>query len=249
MSSIYSRKQEHGIYQWFWMINTLSIVFIMHQWECILKLIQYQIPCMKQVAWTFSLTNRLEMVMFLLLSCDVLGSELLWNCIIKHHKYNYHKVAPFLLIYNVLFVRIQWGSESYVHWSRALREQIAIAISDLLAFCSHRDQDLLEFLIASIFASNHSTLSNSVGCRFQYSSFTLQFSIFLHRNHALVFFRGDLKCSKHLVELSVAKQTCMFRKSLVHNIGFILRLFHSLKSTSFVTYIVMDAFDKTATAK
>ena len=105
------------------------------------------------------------------------------------------------------------------------------------------------FLIASIFASNHSTLSNSVGCRFQYSSFTLQFSIFLHRNHALVFFRGDLKCSKHLVELSVAKQTCMFRKSLVHNIGFILRLFHSLKSTSFVTYIVMDAFDKTATAK
>ena len=100
------------------------------------------------------------------------------------------------------------------------------------------------FLIASIFASNHSTLSNSVGCRFQYSSFTLQFSIFLHCNHALVFFRGDLKCSKHLVELSVAKQTCMFRKSLVHNIGFILRLFHSLKSTSFVTYIVMDAFDK-----
>ena len=105
------------------------------------------------------------------------------------------------------------------------------------------------FLIVSIFASNHSTLSNSVGCRFQYSSFTLQFSIFLHRNHALVFFRGDLKCSKHLVKLSVAKQTCMFRKSLVHNIGFILRLFHSLKSTSFVTYIVMDAFDKTATAK
>ena len=88
------------------MINTLSIVFIMHQWECILKLIQYQIPCMKQVAWTFSLTNQLEMVMFLLLSCDVLGSELLWNCIIKHHKYNYHKVAPFLLIHNVLFVRI-----------------------------------------------------------------------------------------------------------------------------------------------
>ena len=41
----------------------------------------------------------------------------------------------------------------------------------------------------------------------------------------------------------------MFRKSLVHNIGFILRLFHSLKSTSFVTYIVMDAFDKTAPAK
>ena len=113
-----------------------------------------------------------------------------------------------------------------------------------------RNLKLSEFIKeCCIFASNHSTLSNSVGCRFQYSSFTLQFSIFLHRNHALVFFRGDLKCSKHLVELSVAKQTCMFRKSLVHNIGFILRLFHSLKSTSFVTYIVMDAFDKTATAK
>ena len=48
------------------------------------------------------------------------------------------------------------------------------------------------FLIASIFASNHSTLSNSVACRFQYSSFTLQFSIFLHRNHALVFLEGIL---------------------------------------------------------
>ena len=43
------------------MANTLSVVFVMHQWECILKLInQYQIPCAKQVAWTFSLTNQLE---------------------------------------------------------------------------------------------------------------------------------------------------------------------------------------------
>ena len=127
--------------------------------------------------------------------------------------------------------------------------------------CSHFARTVIEIcsnfareMIASIFDREHLceqplNFKQSVGCRFQYSSFTLQFSIFLHRNHALVFFRGDLKCSKHLVELSVAKQTCMFRKSLVHNIGFILRLFHSLKSTSFVTYIVMDAFDKTATAK
>ena len=136
------------------------------------------------------------------------------------------------------------------------REHCASRSRSRSVICSHFARTVIEIcsnfareMIASIFASNHSTLSNSVGCRFQYSSFTLQFSIFLHRNHALVFFRGDLKCSKHLVELSVAKQTCMFRKSLVHNIGFILRLFHSLKSTSFVTYIVMDAFDKTATAK
>ena len=46
------------------------------------------------------------MVMFLLLSCDVLGSELPWNCIIKHHKDNYHKVVPFSLIHIVLFIRI-----------------------------------------------------------------------------------------------------------------------------------------------
>ena len=46
------------------------------------------------------------MVMFPLLSCDVLGSELSWNCFIKHHKDNYHKVVPFLCIQIVLFVRI-----------------------------------------------------------------------------------------------------------------------------------------------
>ena len=68
------------------------------------KSIQYQIPRAKQVAWTFSLTNRLEW--FLLLSFDVLGSELPWNCIIKHRNDNYHKVVPFLLIHIVLFVRI-----------------------------------------------------------------------------------------------------------------------------------------------
>ena len=36
----------------------------MHQWECILKKIQYQMPRAKQVAWTFSLTNRLKLRCF-----------------------------------------------------------------------------------------------------------------------------------------------------------------------------------------
>ena len=47
-----------------------------------------------------------RMVMFLLLSCDILGNELPWNCIIEHHKDNYHKVVPFILIHIVLFIRI-----------------------------------------------------------------------------------------------------------------------------------------------
>lgn len=44
-------------------------------------------------AWTFSFEWR----SFLVLSCDVLGSKLPWNC---------HKVVPFLLTHIVLFVRI-----------------------------------------------------------------------------------------------------------------------------------------------
>ena len=82
------------------MVKTLSIVFVMHQWECILKLIQYQIPRAKQVAWTFSLTSRLEnrmVAVFLLLPCNVLGSKRPSNCIIKHHKDIYLKVVQNLI--------------------------------------------------------------------------------------------------------------------------------------------------------
>ena len=46
-----------------------------------------------------------RMVMFLLLSGNVLSGELPWNCITKHHKDNYHKIVPFLT-HIVLFVRI-----------------------------------------------------------------------------------------------------------------------------------------------
>ena len=41
---------------------------------------------------------------FLVLFCAVLGSELLWNCIIKHYKDNCHKIVPFLLIHIIMFI-------------------------------------------------------------------------------------------------------------------------------------------------
>ena len=37
---------------------------------------------------------------------NVLGNELLGNCIIKHYKENCHRVVPFLLTHVMLFVRI-----------------------------------------------------------------------------------------------------------------------------------------------
>ena len=76
MNSRYSRKQEHRIYQLFWMVNTLSIVFVMHP----RSLARRKSP--GRFRWQIDS----NLVMFLLLSCDVLGIELPWNCIIKHHK-------------------------------------------------------------------------------------------------------------------------------------------------------------------
>ena len=74
----------------------------------------------------------IEWWLFLVLFCDVLGSELLWNCIIKHYKDNCHKVVPFLLTLVMLFVRTMQKCASYAigfdYWSIVLDWTISEAL-------------------------------------------------------------------------------------------------------------------------
>ena len=82
------------------------------------------------------------------------------NCIIKHHKENYHKVVPFFLIHNVLFVRI-------------MRDY-----AEIYKLCNRMQ---CMYLI-NYTGSHHHTLSEALTCR---SPSTRSKSGPLHKNPAM----------------------------------------------------------------